>query len=467
MAITKIHAIRSTIQKSVDYICNPHKTDNRILVDSFACGIYTAGADFLADNSKSNSKSNSVPAYHLIQSFAPGEVTFEEAHQIGQEFAEQILENKRAYVLATHVDREHIHNHIIFCSTDSEENKRFNDDRAAYYRIRNVSDNLCREHHLSVIEPGTEKGKKYNEWQADKKNNSYKFILKKDIFECIRYATSYEDFLRRMIEKGYVIKGSEIGENAPKYISFKPRDYGNYIRGCKKNLGKGHTREEIIERIEKQIASREAWKQMQKELPLYTQSIVDTSEEKIQENEGLKQWAILQNLKIAASTYAQAGSIAELDAEIDIIKEQIRQNRAGIVAIDKEKKALSEQLRYMQIYLENRPYNKEYLTSKDPDDYLMRNESKIMLFEGAEQFLKKCSLDSGEIDEKDLLKQLEELEAERQKLKDEVSTLQPKLTELQKMEKNLRKYFNQDDKEKEKSEPDNDQPGRKNNGQAL
>ena len=441
MAITKIHAIKSTIQKSVDYICNPHKTDNRILVDSFACGIYTAGADFLADNSKSNSKSNSVPAYHLIQSFAPGEVTFEEAHQIGQEFAEQILENKRAYVLATHVDREHVHNHIIFCSTDFEDYKRFNDDRAAYFRIRNISDDLCKEHHLSVIEPGPEKGKKYNEWQADKKNSSHKFILKKDIFECIRYATSYEDFLRRMTEKGYEIKGSEIGENAPKYISFKPRDYGNYIRGCKKNLGKGHTREEIIERIEKQIASREAWKQKKKELPLYTQSIVDTSGEKIQENEGLKQWAIIQNLKIAASTYAQAGSIAELDAEIDIIKEQIKQNRLEIVEIDKKRKALAEQIRYMKIYMENKPFYDEYKKSQNADEYFMRNESHLTLLDGAVNILKSHGIDPEKTTLDELHNQLKQLEDQRSKRKKENDALKPQFDTLLHQQKNLNDYL--------------------------
>ena len=117
MAITKIHAIRSTVQKSVDYICNPHKTDNRILIDHQGCGIETAEIDFAMDNSKAIKKENAIPAFHLIQSFAPGEVTFEEAHQIGHEFASELLGSSRAYVLATHIDREHVHNHIIFCST--------------------------------------------------------------------------------------------------------------------------------------------------------------------------------------------------------------------------------------------------------------------------------------------------------------------------------------------------------------
>lgn len=451
MAITKIHAIRSTIQKSVDYICNPHKTDNRILVDSFGCGIYTACADFLADNSKSQSKSTSVPAYHLIQSFAPGEVTFEEAHQIGQEFAQSILENKRAFVLATHVDREHVHNHIIFCSTDFMENKRFNDDRAAYYHIRSVSDRLCKDHNLSVIEPGLQKGKKYNEWLADRQNNSYKLILKRDIFECIRHAADYNDFLRRMTDLGYQIKGYEIGENAPKYISFKPKDYGNFIRGCKKNLGKGHTKEEIIERIEKQIASREAWIQKQKEMPLYSKSLIDTSAEKYQENERLKKKASLINLQIAASAYANIGSLSEMDTAIGILKEQMKENRSAIVAIDKEKKVLSEQLRYMKIYSENKPFHDEYLTAKNPDEYLMRNESRLTLFDGAINVLKSHGINPEQTTIEEFQSRLAELDEEREKRKAENESLKPQLDTLLQEQKTLNSYLHRE-KDKEQDE---------------
>ena len=116
MAITKIHAIKSTVGKSVAYICNPHKTDNRILVDTFACGIETAASDFSLESNQINERGKPNPAYHLIQSVAPGEVTFEEANKIGQELASRVLKNSHCYVLATHVDREHVHNHIIFSS---------------------------------------------------------------------------------------------------------------------------------------------------------------------------------------------------------------------------------------------------------------------------------------------------------------------------------------------------------------
>ena len=441
MAITKIHAIRSTIQKSVDYICNPHKTDNRILVDSFGCGIYTAGNDFYADNSKSKSKSTSVPAYHLIQSFAPGEVTFEEAHNIGLEFAKNLLEDKRAYVLATHVDRNHVHNHIIFCSTDFVDNHRFNDNRAAYYNIRKLSDTLCKEHNLSVIIPGPEKGKSYSEWEAEKKNDSYKLILKRDIFDCIRYSTDYEDFLSRMKQRGYEIKGAEFGEDAPKYISFKPEGYGNYIRGCKKNLGKGHTKEEIMERIERQIASREAWKEKQKTLPLYTQKLVDTSTEKYQENEAFKHWADLRNLQIAASSYAKTGSISELNIEIDLLKDKLKQNRSSLVVLDKEKKELAEQIRYLTIYNENKVFFDEYNSAKDPDDYLMRNESRLTLYDGAVSVLEKYNINPDNVSLEQLKKDLDNLEEKRNRIKNENDLLIPKIKELQLQLNNLNDYL--------------------------
>lgn len=441
MAITKIHAIRSTIQKSVDYICNPHKTDNRILVDSFGCGIYTAGNDFFADNSKSKSKSTSVPAYHLIQSFAPDEVTFEEAHRIGQEFAKNLLEDKRAYVLATHVDRNHVHNHIIFCSTDFIENHRFNDNRAAYYNIRKISDTLCKEHNLSVIIPGPEKGKSYSEWEADRKNDSFKLILKRDIFECIRYSMDYEDFLSRMRQKGYEIKGADFGEDAPKYISFKPKGYGNYIRGCKKNLGKGHTKEEILERIKKQIASREAWKEKQKSLPLYTQKLIETTSDKYLENEAFKHWADLRNLQIAASSYANTGSISELNIELNLLKDKLKQNRSSLVVLDNKKKELAEQIRYLTIYNENKVFFDEYNSAKDPDDYLMRNESRLTLYDGAVSVLENHGINPDDISLEQLKKDLENLEEKRNSIKNENDLLTPKIKELQLQLNNLTDYL--------------------------
>ena len=115
MAYTKIHAIKATVDKAIDYICNPDKTDEKMFISSYACSPETAAIDFkyTLDHCRENSPNK---AYHLIQAFAPGEVSFEEARQIGKELADKVLEGKYSYVVTTHIDKGHVHNHIIFCA---------------------------------------------------------------------------------------------------------------------------------------------------------------------------------------------------------------------------------------------------------------------------------------------------------------------------------------------------------------
>ena len=153
MAYTKIHAITATVHKAVDYICNPDKTDEGILISSYGCSPETAAYDFKFALSKTK-QSDPNKAYHLIQSFLPGEVSYKEAHQIGVELADKLLEGKYSYVVSTHIDKGHVHNHIIFCAADNINHEKYHDCKKTYYNIRSLSDNLCREHELSVITPG-------------------------------------------------------------------------------------------------------------------------------------------------------------------------------------------------------------------------------------------------------------------------------------------------------------------------
>ena len=119
MAYTKIHAIKTTVDKSINYICNPDKTDEKIFISAFACSPETAAIDFkyTLDHCRENSPNK---AYHLIQAFAPGEVSYEEAHQIGIELADRLLEGKYSYVITTHINKASVHNHIIFCASDNK-----------------------------------------------------------------------------------------------------------------------------------------------------------------------------------------------------------------------------------------------------------------------------------------------------------------------------------------------------------
>ena len=250
MAYTKIHAIKATIDKAIDYICNPDKTDEQIYVSSYACAPETAAIDFKYTlyHCRENSPNK---AYHLIQAFAPGEVSYEEAHRIGKELADKVLEGKYSYVLTTHIDKGHIHNHIIFCAADNIEYNKYHDCTQTYHRIRHLSDELCKEHNLSVIIPGGERDKKYKEWQSDQNGSTWKTQLRRDINFCIKAASTYEEFLLLMRAKGYEIKGETFGEEAVKYISFRPLDKERFVRGNAKSLGKEYTKERIMERIER------------------------------------------------------------------------------------------------------------------------------------------------------------------------------------------------------------------------
>ena len=249
MAYTEIHAIKTTVNKAIDYICNPEKTADRFLISSFACAPETAAIDFeyTLDHCRENSPNK---AYHLIQSFYPGEVSYEEAHRIGVELADKVLEGKYAYVVTTHIDKEHCHNHIIFCAADHIHYDKYHDCKKTYYQIRNLSDELCREHYLSVIEPGEKRGQKHIEWQAEKTNSSWKSEIRKDINSAIRSSSTYEEFLQILTAKGYEIKGESLEENAAKYISFRPNNRERFVRGSAKSLGREYTKERIKERID-------------------------------------------------------------------------------------------------------------------------------------------------------------------------------------------------------------------------
>lgn len=214
MAITNIHPIKTTLKAAIDYICNADKTVDEIYVSTHLCSRENAHKEFELTKKQYDSKTK-VLAYYLIQSFAPNEVGFEEAHQVGKELCDKILEGKYEYVLATHIDKNHIHNHIIFNSIDIEEGKVYHSYYGSYMKIRNQSDKLCKEHHLSVIDLETQKEinaikrrkfVNWYDWNEDKKGSSYKSRLQFDIDRAIKNSINWEDFLNKMKSFGYEIK---------------------------------------------------------------------------------------------------------------------------------------------------------------------------------------------------------------------------------------------------------------------
>lgn len=287
MAITKIHPIKSTLKKALDYIENPAKTDEKMLVSSFACSYETADIEFELLLSQAMQKGNNL-AHHLIQSFAPGETTPEQAHEIGRQLADEVLQGKYPYVLTTHIDKGHVHNHIIFCAVDMVNQRKYVSNRQSYAYIRRTSDRLCKEHGLSVVMPGQDRGKSYAEWDAHRKGTSWKAKLKAAIDAAIPQAKDFDDFLRLLQEQGYEVKRG-------KYVSFRAPGQERFTR-CK-TLGEAYTEEAITERIKGRIVERKPKENRKISLRIDLENSI-----KVQQSAGYEKWAKLHNLKQAART---------------------------------------------------------------------------------------------------------------------------------------------------------------------
>ena len=446
MAYTKIHAITATVNKAVDYICNPAKTDEGILISSYGCSPETAAYDFKFALSKT-SQSNPNKAYHLIQSFLPGEVSYKEAHQIGVELADKLLEGKYSYVVTTHIDKGHVHNHIIFCAADNINHEKYHDCKKTYYNIRNLSDTLCREHELSVITPGEKRGKTYKEWQAGKNGSAWKEQLKADIDEAIKNAETYEDCIELIRAKGYEIKGEDFGEKAHKFISFRPLDRERFVRGSAKSLGAEYTKERIKERIEEKALVKD-----KKRVPFPTRkkpivkdysrkNLIDTTEEKFTQSPGLKHWADIQNLKIAAASYSQAGSIAELEKQIAAKSTLAKTARESLVETERQLKDFGQVLKYAEQYKANHIYHVRYQKSKDKDAYLRRHETELILHDGAENMLKRFGINPKNIDVEKLRSDYNALYSKKQALQKTYKSAEKETADLNRKLDNLNQYL--------------------------
>jgi len=452
MAYTKIHAIKATLPKAIKYITDPDKTDGQTLISTFACGAETAAFDFQYALSKTK-ESDPNKAFHLIQSFYPGEVSYEEAHKVGVELADKVLEGKYSYIVSTHIDRGHIHNHIIFCAADNIDHQKYNDCKKSYWRIRNLSDELCTEHGLSIISPNGERGKTYKEWLSDKQSASWKATLKRHIDEAIKNTETYEDCIALIRAKGYEIKGETFGDNALKYISFRPLDREHFVRGSAKSLGAEYTKERIKARLEEMAVAREksrsapdrhaAFPKKKKTIVQNhsNRTLIDTTAEKFAESPGLKHWADIQNLKIAAASYSEAGSISELERQIAAKSALAKTARQSLVETEHQLKDFGQILKYAEQYKTNRIYHIRYQKSKDRDRYLRRHETELLLHDGAENMLKRFGVNLKTLDIEKLHNEYDALYQKKSALQQTYKSAEKEITDLNRKLDNLKQYL--------------------------
>ena len=377
MAVTKTHPIKSTLKAAIDYICNPAKTDGSLLISAYGCSAETADIEFAWTRRHAIDKGENL-GRHLIQAFAPGEVTPEEAHQIGLELAKEILGGKYEFVLTTHTDRGHIHNHVIWNAVSFADHRHYHSNKRSYYEIRRVSDRLCKEHGLSVIVPGQEKGKSYVEHQAVRNGTSYKAKLKSAIDRLLPACTDLDDLLRRLQEEGYEIRRG-------KYISCRASNQERFTR--LKTLGVDYTEEALAARIAGR--TRPSKRPRVRDGRIQRIAVIQGNQ-----SPGLQHWAKLQKLKEGAKTLnylAEHGidSYEALDSKLAELNTAVDDSLASVKAVEGRIAELNLIAKYAAIYRKCRPVYNRYRKSEDKEKFLRGHESEIILFEAAARELKR------------------------------------------------------------------------------
>ena len=227
--INKGKTARQCIGDRLDYIMNPKKTDGGILVSTYACSPETAADEFMLFRQEyqantGRTQENEVIGYHVRQAFKPEEITPEEANEIGKELASRMTDGQFAYVVATHIDKHHIHNHIIICSTDLEGQHKYRDVKQSAKDLAQISDSLCREHSLSVIQNPQDKTVTYDKWQGNQRHFTHRDELRMIIDTALRMQPDGFDALMQLLEDA----GCRIKRGA--HISVKPPEGKRYIR---------------------------------------------------------------------------------------------------------------------------------------------------------------------------------------------------------------------------------------------
>ena len=384
MAVTKTHPIKSTLKAAIDYILNPEKTDGKLLASSFGCGLETADIEFAWTREAAGDKGTHL-GRHLIQSFAVGETTPEEAHKIGMELAQAVLGGKYEFVLTTHVDKNHLHNHLIFNAVSFTDYKKYHSNKQSYHYIRRTSDRLCKEHGLSVVVPGKDKGKSYAEYTAEKQGTSYKAKLKIAIDTLIPQVKDFEELIKRLQEMGYEIKTG-------KYISCRTPGQERFTR--LKTLGAAYAEEAITERIKGVYIAKAKPLREDKGIRL----VVDIENSiKAGQSAGYERWAKIHNLKQAAKTmnFLTENKIERYSDLESKIADILAAHDAAAKAVKQAESRLSDLsllIKRAATYRQFKPIYDEYRKSPDKEKYLRGHESQIILFEAAAKALKEMQI---------------------------------------------------------------------------
>ena len=364
-----------------------------------------------------------IIARHVIQSFDVGEVTPELAHEIGKQFADEILGGKYEYVLTTHTDKNHVHNHLIFNAVDFVDHHAYKSYKKIYYDMREVSDRLCKENGLSVIPPSQNKGMSYKEYTEAKRGTSWKQKLKQTIDRFVIVAKDYDEFLNLMQEAGYEIKSG-------KYISFRAEGQERFTRS--KTIGENYTEERIRERIQGRNPRK-----LQRQNDHSSISLISRIQERITEvgSKGYEHKAKLTILKEAARTlnYLTENNLlqyADLEKKVEDVHSSYARTGEDLKAVEARLRTVQPLIKNIGNYQKLKPVWDAYMKAKDKPTFRAKHEAELVIFEAAKTTLlamhgeeKLPSLKSLQAEQQRLLDEQQRLYDERARLKKEAKTI--------------------------------------------
>ena len=443
--------ILKCLAERTDYAMNSEKTANGELISSFECAPQTAASEFAFSKriyfQKTGRESeHDIIAYQFRQSFKPGEVTAEEANRIGYEFAERFLKGRHAFIVCTHINRHHIHNHVIWNSTNLDCTRKFRNFWYSTNAVRKLSDIICIEHGLSVIEKPGRKGLSYDKWLGNKAKPSNREIVRIAIDEILdQKPKDMEEFIRMLEDKGFKIKRG-------KHLTLKHPDFKKSI--CMDSLGDGYTEEDIRAIIagKKHIVQRRHRDILAPE----KNSLLIDIEAKLSEGKGggYERWAKVHNLKQMAQTInylREHGllNIAELQKRTSDITSKYHELSDKIKLAEARIKGITELKTQIINFAKTREVYAAYKKSGYSKDFLAGHETEILLHKVA-----KKSFDELNFQKLPTIKSLNDeftgLVSEKKNLYHEYTSVRDEMRELLIHKSNVEKILGTDESTSEK-----------------
>ena len=433
--VGKGRTIGTAIEQIIDYVKNPEKTDHGKLITSYQCDSRVADAEFLLAKKQYIQKtgrirgSDDVIAYHLRQSFRPGEITPEEANRLGCELAQRFTKGNHAYIVCTHIDKAHIHNHIIWSAVDLECDRKFRDFLGSGRAVRRLNDTVCIENGYSIVENPKGKGKSYDKWLGDQKKTSHRERICFAIDEALaKKPHSFEELLELLRQSGYQIKDGKVP-------SLLGGDQKRFLR--MDTLGPGYTPEDLKAIV---AGAKQHVPKKRKVSDVPTQpsgSLLIDIQAKLQEGKGAgyARWAKNFNLKQLSQTMIYLEENGLLDRAV--LEEKASAATAEFHTLSDKIKSAEQRMAELKImrqhiinYAKTRDTYVAYRKAGYYKKFLAEHESEIILHKAAKQFFDEQGLQklptvkSLQAEYAQLLSEKKSMYADYRKAREEMRSLQ-------------------------------------------